>query len=164
MIKYFFVSIFTDQSLNEYLWIVGGQNQDNVKLNTSEFVYLNKKSVEGPTLNLEFLFGHCMVKLNDSAIFIIGGDNGKITSSEGFLPTADFQTWIVDPTNEFKFTEGPKLNEVRYDSACGKYEDSGKTKLIVAGGYRYGNGEMYSVETLDPSSPNNVWQYGKEIF
>ena len=143
--------------MNEYLWIVGGENQDNVKLNTSEFVYLNKKSVEGPTLNLEFLFGHCMVKLNDSAIFIIGGDNGNWRNE-------DFQSWIVDPTNGFKFTEGPKLNEVRYDSACGKYKDSGKTKLIVAGGYRYGTGEMNSVETLDPSSPNNVWQYGKEIF
>ena len=162
MVKYFFVFTFTDQSLNEYLWIVGGKNQDNVRLNTSEFVYLNKKSVEGPTLNLEFLIGHCMVKLNDSAIFIIGGDNGKRTILEGTL--GNFQTWIVDPTNGFKFTEGPKLNEMRYDSACGKYEDSGKTKLIVAGGYRYGTGEMYSVETLDPSSPNNVWQYGKEIF
>ena len=65
------------------------------------------------------------------------------------------KTWIVDPTNDFRITEGPSLNKGRQFHGCAKMTINGRTILVVAGGY----GAMDSVEILDPQG-NNVWTQG----
>ena len=60
---------YTDKSSNDYLWIVGGY--DSIDVNTTEFVYANKRSEVGPTLDF-IIAHHCMEKVSNSAIYIIG--------------------------------------------------------------------------------------------
>ena len=91
-----------------------------------------------------------MIQYNEKSIYIIGGDQ----NDSGFSN----KTWIVDPTNEFKITEGPSLNKARENHGCAKMTLNGRTILVVAGGV--GNdGILDSVEILDPSE-NNVWTPG----
>ena len=90
-----------------------------------------------------------MIQYNEKSIYIIGGQqNGSGYSNK---------TWIVDPTNEFKITEGPSLNNGRRDHGCAKMTVNGRTILVVAGGYN--SGHVDSVEILDPLG-NNVWTQG----
>ena len=88
-----------------------------------------------------------MIQYDEKSIYIIGGiQNGHFSSKK---------TWIVDPTNGFKITEGPSLNKARDSHGCAKMTLNGRTVLVVAGGY----GAWDSVEILDPLG-NNVWTPG----
>ena len=64
---------------------MGGSNGSALK--NTEFVYANGQIASGPTLDFT-IKDHCMVKLSDNKIFIIGGEqNGAVSN----------QVWIVDP-------------------------------------------------------------------
>ena len=90
-----------------------------------------------------------MIQYDEKSIYIIGGrQNGSISK----------KTWIVDPTNEFRITEGPSLNEGRSYHGCAKMTLNGRTILVVAGGFGNG-GRLDSVEILDPLG-NNGWTPG----
>ncbi len=92
-----------------------------------------------------------MIQYDEKSIYIIGGNqNGQFNSKK---------TWIVDPTNGFKITEGPSLNKARDSHGCAKMTINGRTILVVAGGLREGSEYLDSVEILDPSG-NNVWTQG----
>ena len=143
--------IFIDQSFNDYLWIVGGYEHED--LNTTEFVYIDKESAPGPTLDF-IIAHHCMAKFSENAIYIIGGkQDGEISN----------QVWIADPTNGFKITKGPSLNEGRYFMSCEVYQDAGVKKILVAGGINSTKNDTDTVEILDPSSSNN-WEFGKNLY
>ena len=111
------------------LWITGGVAEFNYTEtggiagrghSSSEFIYLNKPAEKGPDLPFE-IRDHCMIKYNDSAIFIIGGK---------FLNKSS-KTWIIDPTNNFTIRDGPSLSEAKEIMACGKMTIDGKTWLVV---------------------------------
>ena len=68
------------------------------------------------------------------------------------------KTWIFNPTDNFKISEGPELNVPRMEFACGKLEIGGKMLIIIAGGWT-GNSGLNSVELLDPTS-NHGWFFG----
>ena len=74
--------LFADQEFNDYLWVVGGYETKDV--NTTEFVYDNKKAVAGPTLPF-IVAHHCMVQVSDNAIYIIGGKVDGEISNQGFI-------------------------------------------------------------------------------
>ena len=74
--------LFADQEFNDYLWVVGGYETKDV--NTTEFVYDNKKAVAGPTLPF-IVAHHCMVQVSDNAIYIIGGKMDGEISNQGFI-------------------------------------------------------------------------------
>ena len=76
--------LFADQEFNDYLWVVGGYETKDV--NTTEFVYDNKKAVAGPTLPF-IVAHHCMVQVSDNAIYIIGGKVDGEISNQGFIYT-----------------------------------------------------------------------------
>ena len=127
------------------LWIVGGWNRHG--LSSTEFIKLGQPSVKGPDLPFT-ICGHSMIQYDEKSIYIIGGNqNGSISK----------KTWIVDPTNEFRITEGPSLKKGRAGHGCAKMTINGRTVLVVAGGYTFGY--LDSVEILDPSE-NNVWTQG----
>ena len=141
-------SVVLDQKT---LWIVGGNNGRN-NLRSTEFIKLDQLSMKGPDLPFA-INGHSMIQYDEKSIYIIGGrQNNSVWSKK---------TWIVDPTNEFRITEGPSLNKARYDHRCAKMTVNGRTILVVAGGY--GNeGILDSVEILDPLG-NNVWTPGMSL-
>ena len=129
---------------------MGGYEHED--LNTTEFVYTDKESAPGPTLDF-IIAHHCMAMLNDNAIYIIGGkQDGEISN----------QVWIADPTNGFEIKKGPSLNEGRYFMSCGVYQDSGVKKIVVAGGINTFKNDTDTVEILDPSS-SNTWEFGKNF-
>ena len=91
-----------------------------------------------------------MIQYDEKFIYIIGGyQNGSVSK----------KTWIVNPNNEFKITEGPSLDKGRDGHGCAKMTLDGKTILVVAGGYGEDFKTLDSVEILDPSG-NNVWTPG----
>ena len=47
---------------------------DSIDVNTTEFVYANKRSEVGPTLDF-IIAHHCMEKVSNIAIYIIGKFN-----------------------------------------------------------------------------------------
>ena len=136
-------SVAIDQST---LWIVGGWNGRNHSSST-EFIKLGQPSIKGPNLPFR-ISGHSMIQYDEKSIYIIGGRQNGFSN----------MTWIVDPTNEFRITEGPSFNQGRYGHGCAKMTVNGRTILVVAGGYGY-DGVLDSVEILDPSE-NNVWTQG----
>ena len=135
-------SVALDQSM---LWIVGGRNGSILK--STEYIKLDQPSVKGPDLPFTIV-GHSMIQYDDKSVYIIGGWQNDLISKK---------TWIVDPTNEFRITEGPSLNKGRIDHGCAKMTLNGRTILVVAGGYN--GGHLDSVEILDPLG-NNVWSQG----
>ena len=125
------------------LWIVGGWDENDQDLSTTEFIKLGQPSEKGPDMPFD-IWGHSMIQFNKKSIYIIGGYQGNSKCSN--------KTWIVDPTDEFKMREGPSLNVGRSNHGCAKISVNGRTIIVVAGGYRD------SVEILDPST--NKWTLG----
>ena len=63
--------VLTDEGGSK-LWIIGGED-DKVFFNSTEFIESKSDvALKGPDLNFSFTEG-CAVKVNESAIFIIGG-------------------------------------------------------------------------------------------
>ena len=111
---------------------------------------MGQPSVKGRDLPFAISY-HSMIQYDEKSIYIIGGvQNGHFSSKK---------TWIVDPTNEFRITEGPSLNKGRSGHGCAKMTLNGRTILVVAGGEGEGYETLDSVEILDPSG-NNIWTPG----
>ena len=137
------------------LWVTGGLSRVNAGKghSSSEFIYLNKPAEKGPDLPFE-IHGHCMIKYNDSAIFIIGGDLDEAFGS------SSSKTWIIDPTNNFNVRNGPSLSVGKEVMACGKMTIDGKTWLVVGPNYY-----SYShLDLLDPLNVNQGWLKGIYYF
>ena len=132
------------------LWITGGLSEFNAGKghSSSEFIYLNKSAEKGPDLPFE-IHRHCMIKYNDSAVFIIGGDLDEYGGPRSS------NTWIIDPTNNFTIIDGPPLSKGKANMACGKMKIEGKTWLVVG---PYQNGPISQAEHLDLLDPLNVNQ------
>jgi len=145
--------VLKDQDSNEeYMWVVGGFY--DVDLSTTEFVYANKPAKAGPSLDF-IVAHHCMVQTAEDAIYIVAGkQEGEMTN----------KVWIVDPTNNFKVTQGPSLLANRYFHSCAamKDDDTGSVKIVVAGGFG-SHGPTASVEILDTSSADNAWEAGPAL-
>ena len=102
-----------------------------------------------------------MVQIDSKTVYIIGGhQNGKVSN----------KTWIVDPTNDFQIKEGPSLNEARQSHSSARMKIKGKIFIVVAGGNDCGSSipvpgghHKKSVELLDTTSPNQVWEMGPDL-
>ena len=98
-----------------------------------------------------------MIQYDEKSIYIIGGrQSGNQTWKFGYFSN---KTWIVDPTDGFKITEGPSLNKERIYHVCAKMTINGRTILVVAGGVDDDLDAFDSVEILDPLG-SNVWTQG----
>ena len=130
------------------LWIVGGYNK-SLSYNTTEFIDLENGSSIGPQLPFA-LYGHCMVYLNESAVFISGGSlDYKITN----------KSWISNPKDEFKFLPiAPMIKSRRYHSCAKFINENGKVMIMVAGGEDEYRNKLETTEIFD--SGTNKWQSG----
>ena len=66
---------------------------DSIDVNTTEFVYANKRSEVGPTLDF-IIAHHCMEKVSNSAIYIIGKFNFSFKISQLDGNVLKVNNWI----------------------------------------------------------------------
>ncbi len=136
---------------NTILWIVGGSKYIGTH-NTTEFIRSNGITEQGPTLPF-FIKNHCMVKYNESMVFILGGSDERGLRQR--------TTWIVDLSNNgFDVYKGPSMLEKKEEVACGLMQVRGKTNVIVAGGRT--TKAIDTTEFWDPES-NEGWQVGPKL-
>ena len=134
--------------LNETrLLVTGGVAENGKDLNSSEFISLDQPPEDGPKLPFT-VSAHCMVQVDSTSIYLIGGwqDNKK---SE--------KTWIIDAKNNFAIKEGPPMNNPRSSHSCATMRLNNKVFIIVVGGF----GLKSHTEILDTSLPTNKWKPGK---
>merc|ERR1712018_343970 len=111
-----------------------------------------------------------MVKVDSKTIYIIGG---KYMYKENVFMK---DTWICDPTNNFKFKKGPCMNMARNQGiSCAKMKIDNKNFVVavhheVNPGYlrRHSVEEKHekpidSVELLDTSNPEKGWIIGPKL-
>ena len=129
------------------LWVTGGYNYDSSYLASTEIVDIEAnppRVVPGPDLP-EVMTGHCIVQLNQSTVFFVGGyPNYKKT----FLFDVPSETW----------TNGPDMNQDRHYSGC-SLMPMGSDLLVVASGGDY---SPSTTEVLILGNPKGLkWSAGK---
>ena len=134
--------------LNETrLWVSGGKDDKGNYMNSSEFISLNQPPEDGPKLPFTVSY-HCMVQVDSTSIYLIGGWQDNKRSEK---------TWIIDAKNNFAIKEGPSMNNSRIYHSCATMRLNNKIFIIVVGGYTC----KFHTEILDTSLPTNKWKPGK---
>ena len=87
-------------------------------MDSSESIGLDGQSQPGPDLPLK-LAGHCLVKINETTIFMGGGLDNK-----------NFYFHILDQT----WIPAPSFNIPRFLQGCALQESDGYHLIFVAGG------------------------------
>jgi hypothetical protein len=135
-------------------WIGGSGTRTNPLISTksTEFVQLTG-TTPGPDLPLKVVY-HCLVSLNDTTVFLIGGqlsdETGSKTLKATFFFNTDHKTW----------TDGPSLITGRTAPSCALFKSPqhGHTDTVIVTGGIGGN-PLASTEFLKLGSNN--WQSGK---
>ena len=144
--------------LNESkIWVTGGIFDDGERLNSTEIISLDQPSVLGPKLPFT-VSDHCLVLVNSSTIFLIGGIQNSQASNK---------TWIIDPSKDFQIKEGPSLNCIQKNGLgtsgtafCAKMRIEGRIFLVAVGdGWNVG-----CVELLDTTCLDEGWNKGVNKF
>ena len=114
---------------------------------------LGQGAIDGPRMPIT-LSRSCVVKYNDTSIYILGGIQNKYPEYN------DRNVWIASISDEITFSQGPSMLQGRYFHACGTISFGNKNLIIVAGGMTSdkNSGVTSSVEILDPST--NRWVQG----
>ena len=117
---------------------------------------LGQGAIDGPRMPIT-LSRSCVVKYNDTSIYILGGIQNKYPEYN------DRNVWIASISDEITFSQGPSMLQGRYYHACGTISFGNKNLIIVAGGMtpltsQKNSGVTLSVEILDPST--NQWVQG----
>ena len=168
-------AIISSVQLNENtLWVTGGCGRLGeidwrtiTEQKSTEFISLDEPPVKGPDLPLTII-GHSIVKVDSKTIYIIGG---KYMYKENVFMK---DTWICDPTNNFKFKKGPCMNMARNQGiSCAKMKIGGNIFVVAVGVtyHRYNPGPLGggiceddqpidSVELLDTSNLEKGWTIG----
>ena len=117
---------------------------------------LRQGAIDGPRMPIT-LSGSCVVKYNDTSIYILGGSQNYTRSLKEYN---DRNVWIASISDEITFSQGPSMLQGRYFHACGTISFGNKNLIIVAGGMTSdkNSGVTSSVEILDPST--NQWVQG----
>ena len=118
---------------------------------------LGQGAIDGPRMPVT-LSGSCVVKYNDTSIYILGGIQNYTRRLKKYNHK---NVWIASISDEITFSQGPLMLEGRIFHACGTISFGIKNLIIVAGGITGGKGEEVkssSVEILDPST--NQWVQG----
>ena len=133
---------------NSALWITGGQNgvSKELLLATEIMDIRANGNLGSARLSIDLplpVSGHCLIRLNDHTLYLIGGKSSNGTSSRTFYLNLESTTWSTN--NNGNWTEGPHLKHPRYLHSCGMQG----TKVIVSGGRNEDDFEMDSVESLE---------------
>ena len=117
---------------------------------------LGQGAIDGPRIPIT-LSRSCVVKYNDTSIYILGGIQNYTRSLKEYN---DRNVWIASISDEITFSQGPSMLQGRYFHACGTISFGNKNLIIVAGGMTSdkNSGVTSSLEILDPST--NRWVQG----
>ena len=93
---------------------------------------------------------------------------GKSTKKAGPIQVKDpRQTWIVDPTNNYSWKEGPPMIETKKEAnlVCAKMIMDGRVVIVAVAkhAHKAAYKPKMSVEILDPKA-SDKWQLGNCIF
>ena len=117
--------------LENRLWISGYRDK------YTEFISLQGEVTQGPDLP-ENLNGHCMVKIDDKTVMMVGGQ---------VYPEQSGRTYFLDVPSG-KWTQGPALLIPRAFHSCGLFEFKDQ-KFVLAIGGETADGYLKSVEYFD---------------
>jgi hypothetical protein len=142
----FFFSILSFNHQTKYKLITSGGTEDQEYFSTVEYFDGNKWTIDQNIKLPEALADHCMVKLNNSLLMLIGGEN-----SEQNLTS---RTWFLN-TLSGNWSKGPDLKTARSWHSCNTMNwfnpRNSETEIVVvvAGGYITGIDDITaSVELL----------------
>ena len=129
------------------LWILGGSDENNNILSSTEYIFADGKNEEGPPMPIA-LDRHVMVKINGTTSLLVGGWMGNSANNQ--------KSWYYND----KWHIGPNLPKARNGHSVGIVRDSVTTQdyLVVTGGYN-GSFQFNDVEIL--SVTGNAWETGK---
>ena len=93
---------------------------------------------------------------------------GKSTKKAGPIQVKDpRQTWIVDPTNNYSWKEGPPMIETKKEAnlVCAKMIMDGRVVIVAVAkhAHKHASKPKMSVEILDPKA-SDKWQIGNFKF
>jgi len=137
------------------LWVIGGLNEQERFLKSTEWVFLNGTVEKGPDLPEE-RGGHCMVDLRDGRFMIIGG---LMDNPHG--PPHGTTNVLIYNSYDASFTYGPSLREARAQQACTLFQSPKHNQrwvVLVVGGRHYSDEGDATSEVLDFTVPNAVWE------
>ena len=142
--------------LNEStLWITGGLGVDYQGLNSTELVDLNQnKSFESSIKLPNNLQLHCLIKLNENQVMLVGGFSSNGPEARTYLFDFDTMTWYP----------GVNLTYPRYGHSCGLFKKGGSATAVVVGGSNPDFAFVQkSVEMLDLENTGHSikWYHGK---
>ena len=164
MIEFFnFFSLVNSAVLanDSLLWVTGGYSSIlDGPLDSTEWVDISKNTVEkGPNLP-QRLQWHCVVKLNEYQVMVIGGMNGdELATNEVYLFNYHSMNWQL----------GPSLHHARYGHSCGSfYNETAVARLdltlVVVGGQNPSDdGVSQSVEKINLMR-DITWSAGRTFF
>ena len=133
------------------IFITGGNNENNDRLDSTEYVSTDGVVTDGPKLPAARSH-HCMVTLHDGKVMIIGG-----------YSTSNKKSMIIFDPEDNTFDNGPDLNYNRDNAGCTIFRSpkhKNRHVVLAAGGY-----EQSTAEILDYTNPNaNAWEESKYIY
>ena len=130
---------------NGGLWITGGYSSS--KLSSTEFVFSNGSTVNGPNLP-SGRYEHCMVTLDNGNIMILGG-----------YPSSNYKNVLIFNPKDNTFTTGPSLLYNRFEFGCVLFMSpmhNNRPVVLAAGGTN-------TAEILDYTHAN-AWEQSKHIY
>ena len=130
------------------LWILGGTNEYNGLFST-EYIFSDGRNEEGPPIPIA-LYGHTIVKINDTTSFLVGG----VDENNGWSK----RTWYYN----MKWIEGPNLQKGRFGHSLGIIRDSVTLHEYVVAAGGYGESDLNDVEVLDIQE--NKWEQCKLLY
>ena len=128
------------------LWVLGGIDRNYNTLSSTEIVYKDGRTERGPDMPLT-LWGHKIVKINDTTSLLVGGYTGSVITSKW--------TWYFNGN----WIRGPDLITERCRHSLGIVQDiiTMEKYIVVAGGHD--GGTDTSVEIMSVSG--TTWETGK---
>ena len=143
--------------LNEStLWVTGGLGLGYQGLNSTELVNLNQnKSFESSIKLPNNLQLHCLIKINEKQVMLVGGLSSNGPEARTYLFDFDTMTWYP----------GVNLTYPRYGHSCGLFKKGGSATAVVVGGSNPVFAFVQkSVEMLDLEMVGHgiQWYHGKQ--
>ena len=156
-------------ALGDRLWLTGGAGVVTYAngqgtptgLDLTEFISLDGTVERGPNLP-KYLDSHCMIKLTDGRVMILGGvvtiRNLNDVGKENYYPTKKVLIYHPDTMD---FTDGPSMLNNRSSFACAYFYSrlhGGRPVALAVGG------NLGRAEVLDYTLEKAKWQESKFAF
>ena len=151
--RFFAKSIVTQQKM-----LLSGGHNGNSYIGTGEFINPQISNTSEPSFNIqlpEAVHFHAIVKINQTTLFLIGGETIKMTYSK--------KTHFYNHVTK-EWTDGPELIAGRWGHTAGILIDheTQTQHIAVVGGFRNGNVDENSVELL--LYGQTLWSQGMLFF